>query len=204
MIILDVDQNGTEWYVARAGVFTSSDFSQIITSKGVKSKSLEKYILKTATQSILGTTDGGYNNFAMQWGHKWEPRARIDFAWEMGVDVRTPGFIFKDESRICGCSPDGDMPIWEKGLEIKCPEKPEIHAGYVLDGKLPAIYFHQVEGSMYVTGYQSWYFMSFYEGLPSLIIEVKRDEVFISALHEAIQEAAIQLAMTIKKLKSFN
>ena len=202
MIRIDCEQNQEEWYKTRAGVFTASKFSEVVTSKGVPSKSLPKYILKLAGETILGTSGGGYNNAAMKWGHQYEPEARRRFAWEhRPVKVETPGFIFKDDLQICGCSPDGDMPEIEEGLEIKCPEKKEIHLGYLIDGALPSVYFHQVQGSMLITGYKAWWFMSYYPGLPPFMLRVDRNDEFIERLDDEIGNAAIQLAMTIKRIK---
>ncbi len=202
MIVIDMPQNGDEWYRARAGVITASKFDSLVTTKGAPSKSAEMYILSLAGDYILGTSKGGYENSATRWGHAHEPDARREFSYIYDdVQVDTPGFIFKDETRICGCSPDGIIAEWGEGLEIKCPEKKEIHLSYRKAGKLPTKYHNQVQGSMYVTGFQCWWFMSYFPGLPPLVLRVERDDEFIEKLDAAIGEAAIQLAMEIKEIK---
>jgi hypothetical protein len=51
---------------------------------------------------------------------------------------------------------------------------------------LPTDYFTQVQGSMWVCDYAMWFFMSYYPGMPHLILEVKRDNDFIGKLEIAM------------------
>jgi len=86
------------------------------------------------------------------------------------------------------------------GLEIKCPML-KTHLKYFLDKKLPTEYFCQVQGSMYITGFDTWDFMSYFPGLKPFIITVERNEGFISKLDEALDEFCYNLAIMIRRIK---
>lgn len=113
-----------------------------------------------------------------------ERYARPDFEFQTGKLVNVPGFVTTDDGRF-GCSPDGLIKGEECGLEMKCPDA-HTHIGYLLDGGLPKDYIAQVQGSMYVTGYQWWYFFSYHQKLPPLRIKVARDEVYQKAIEAAL------------------
>jgi len=43
-----------------------------------------------------------------------------------------------------------------------------------------------VQGSMLVTGYKSWTFLSYHPRFPQLVVDVRRDERIIDALREGL------------------
>ena len=86
----------------------------------------------------------------------------------------------------------------DTGLEIKCP-KDHTHVGYLRSQKIPTKYIPQVQGSMLVTGFKSWYFMSYYPAMPPLIIEVKRDDEYIAKLKDALDEFCDKLDEVTKE-----
>jgi len=91
-------------------------------------------------------------------------------------------------------------------VEIKCPLL-KTHLRYLLDGKLPLDYFQQVQGSLYITGFDEWDFMSFYPGIKPFIrikpfiITVTRNEDFIKNLDAALDEFCFQVIKYYKKLR---
>jgi hypothetical protein len=72
---------------------------------------------------------------------------------------------------------------------------------YLLAGKLPSEYFCQVMMSLYVTERDKWHFMAVYEGLPPLIIEVGRDEVFLKKLAEELDAFNSEMLEIVERLK---
>ena len=106
-----------------------------------------------------------------------------------GDIVRQVGFVFKDEDRLVGCSPDAliydlddtDLLNPVTGLEIKCP-KMKTHVAQLLNGGLPAEKFQQVQGSMWVCGFHSWEFISYHPGMAEFRLTVRRDYKFTVAL----------------------
>lgn len=197
MIILDCEQGSETWFSARAGIPTASGFSKIVTTKGAPSKQAEKYMLRLAGERILGKPEETFQSSAMQRGVELEEEAREYFEFTQGVEVQQVGLCYKDETRSVSCSPDGLLE--ESGLEIKCPLI-STHIGYILKGKLPTDYFCQVQGSMYVTGFDSWWFLSYYPGLDPLLLKIERDPIFIGKLHGAIQKFNEELEATFNKI----
>ena len=102
-----------------------------------------------------------------------EEEARDWYAMRQNREVQQVGFITTDDGTV-GCSPDGLLSK-DCGLEIKCP-KGSTHVGYLLNGKLPPAYAPQVHGSMWVTGFSKWIFISYHPAFRPLVVTVKRDE----------------------------
>lgn len=187
-------QLSDKWLEAKAGIPSASSFAEIITTKGESSKQAEKYMYKLAGETILGRASETYSNWNMQRGIELEPEAIERFEFVHRTKTERVALCYFDERKDRLCSPDG------MGLEVKCPLM-ETHIGYLMANKLPTAYFQQVHGSMYITGYDYWWFMSYCPGLPAFEIKVQRDEKFISALAKEIDSFVIKLAMTIKRLK---
>lgn len=202
MVILDCKQNSPEWFAARAGIPSASVFDKLITSKGALSTSRQKMLYKLSGERVLGEKEEGYTNGAMQRGIELEPEARALFELITGLEVKEVGLCYYDKRKDRSCSPDGlietGMTLME-GLEIKCPEL-ATHVEYLISNKLPTKYFAQVQGSMYITGLEKWYFMSHFPGMKPLIIEVERDEIWIAKLDKALNDFVIELDETYKLL----
>lgn len=198
MIIIDtVLQGSPEWHDLKAGIPGASSFDKIITTKGEPSKSRQDYLYQLAGEAITGKQEEGYTNFAMQQGIEREAESRALFELMHGVQVRQVGLIYRDDKAAL-CSPDG--LIEDAGVEMKNPLL-KTHVKYLLAGTFPMDYFQQVQGSLYITEFKHWFFMSHYPGMPPLILKVERDEKFISALAKALDLFVVELAGTIRKLK---
>lgn len=202
MIIEDFEQGSPEWFQARVGIPSASIFDKLITSKGALSTSRQKLLYKLAGEKVLGEKEEGYINGAMQRGIELEPEARSLFELITGKEVKEVGLCYYDERKDRSCSPDGlietGMTLME-GLEIKCPEL-ATHVEYLMGNKLPTKYFAQVQGSMYITGLEKWYFMSYFPSMKPLIIEVVRDEIWIAKLSKALDDFVVELDETHKLL----
>lgn len=180
MIIEEVEQGTPEWFEARAGHPSASCFDMIITpAKMQRSSQWEKYLNTLAGERIAGPQMDGYQNAHMARGHELEDEARSMFVFLKDMKVSQVGIVYPDQQKLFSCSPDGLMD--STGLEIKCPAI-HTHVAYLREGKLPREYVCQVQGSMLVCGFQSWWFMSYYPGLPPLILEVNRDDKFCAKL----------------------
>lgn len=129
-----------------------------------------------------------------------EEEARLYFEQQQGFFVQQIGMIYQDEARDVSCSPDGFIPETNEGLEIKCP-KLSTHVGYLDKGQLPTAYKQQVQGSMMVSGLQAWWFMSYYPGMPPLVIEFARDDGYIATLLSAVRHFNDQVNALVERLK---
>jgi putative phage-type endonuclease len=197
MIILDCEQYSEEWFAARAGLPTASSFDKIVTTKGEPSKSAKNYMYQLAGENITGIKTDTYQNAAMQRGLEMEAEAKELFRFAVG-DVREVGLVYPDEQKKYSCSPDGLLE--DAGLEIKCPLI-HTHVSYLLSNILPTDYIQQVQGSMLVTGFKKWFFMSYYPALPPLILEIERDDAFIAKLSAELDKFCLELAGVTKQLK---
>lgn len=197
----EIQQNTEEWIEARRGKPTASSFNKIIGKEGKKSTQRRAYMQKLAGERITGRTDDQFYSNAMERGHQLEESARQLFKMTHKLDVRQPGIIYKDENRRFSCSPDGlCWPFPDQGLEIKCREL-AASINYLDTGKLIASDFVQIQGSMMVTGYESWHFWSFCPGLKPFHLIVERDEKYISVLEEAVLEFCDDLDKLVDKIK---
>ena len=180
----DIEQGSDAWFAEKAGKPGASSFDKILTTRGEPSKTRQDYIFQLAAERIVGREEG-YTNAAMQRGIELEPEGRALFEFITGLELKQVGLVYRDEARRVLCSPDGLLP--NAGFEQKNPAA-KTHAKYLYSGKLPSDYFQQVQGSMWVCGFESWWFQSAYPGMPPLILEVKRDDKWIAKLAVAMDE----------------
>lgn len=198
-IIWDIEQGSPEWCQARCGNPGASGFSNIITSTGKPSSSRQKYLYKLAGEIITGEKPESYKSAAMQRGTELEPEAREVFEFIHGP-VQQCGLIYPDHSTDYHISPDGIMPEKSEGLEIKCPTLP-VAVEYLDKGCLPTEYKIQVQGSLMVTGYKAWWFMSYYPGLKPLILKIERDEALIKQIQDSVEKFCADLQKLVERLK---
>lgn len=201
MKIINCEQGADEWFEARKGVFTASNFSKIITSTGKESTSQLDFIYETISDLFLKEKEASYTNENMDRGVELEPIARQEYQKQTFNIVDQVGFVLSDCGNF-GCSPDG--LIGDDGLiEIKCP-KAKNHLKYCIDNKLPTQYVAQVQGQLYVTGRQWCDFVSFHPDINFnnglFIVRVERDEDFISALEDQLKEVINKKKCILNKL----
>lgn len=200
MIIVDIPQREEEWEEFKRGVPSSSNFDKILTPSGKQSTQAKNYMYQLAVERITGKKDPSYQGIAMIRGIELEPEARGLFELVKGVEVKEVGICYPDEKKRYCFSPDGILESENKGLEIKCPYA-HVHVEYLLKKELPTIYIPQVQGSLMISGFNSWYFMSYYPGIKPLIIEVERDEQYIAKLRVILEEFCDELDKLEEQLR---
>lgn len=197
LIISMVEQGSDEWKKLRMGIPTSSNFDQIITTKGEVSKTAVKYMRKLAAERVSGTSEDGYVNDAMKRGIALEPEAIAFYELTQKVKVDRVGFCYEEGKY--GCSPDG--LVGEDGMiQIKCPTAP-VHIEYLQSNIFPMDYFQQVQGELYVMNRKWSDFIAYYPGLKWLKIRVMRDEPFIQKLHFALKTFGTQLDRLVGEIQ---
>ena len=199
-IIVDCLQGSDNWQSLRIGIPGASCLDQLVSMKGERSAQRTKLLYRLAGERLLGRKEESYSNAAMLRGIELEPVARSVFEMETELDVREVGFVYHDERRRYGCSPDGLIGDLS-GLEIKCPSL-SVHIEYLIGNKLPAAYFQQVMGCMLSCHASEWYFFSFYPEIKPLCILVKRDEKFCDLLEKEIETFCEELEETVSKLRT--
>ena len=199
MIIHNAEQGSPEWFAARCGVPSASNFDKIIDTSGRPSKSREKYLYQCAGERIAGKVEETYQNAAMARGKEMEGEARQFYELTNGVTVEQVGFCVTEGKAVFGASPDG--LVGKDGLlEIKSPLI-YTHVGYLIAGTFPTAYLQQVAGQLLVTGRKWCDFISYYPGLKPLVIRITPDPKFQKALAVELELFCNELAAIVEKIK---
>jgi hypothetical protein len=200
MQIIDCVQGTPEWYAARAGVPTASEFSTILAKGrgGGDSKTRRSYMLKLAGERLTGEPMASFSNAHMERGKEMEGEARDFYAFLTDADPQLVGFIRNGDK---GCSPDS--LIGEGGvLEIKTA-LPHILIDLILKDEFPPEHKAQTQGQLWVAE-REWVDLAVYSpGLPTLIKRAHRDDAYIATLAAAVAEFNEELAATVEKIKAY-
>ncbi len=211
MKIHDCEQGTLEWTKLHFGIPTASGLDNLITPEfELRKGELPKtYVYKKVAEKLQGRPliDLSSSSFMLEQGMIIEEEARPWYALEYDKKIKQVGFITTDDGRF-GCSPDGLIEGEECGLEIKSPSG-HVHVKYLVNGVLPKEYATQVLGSMFVTGFQKWIFVSYRRGFPALVLEIYRDEKAMAAIERAVTvfhhdfKEAMKRISNITKLREF-
>ncbi len=197
MKIHDCQQGTLEWTKLHFGIPTASGLDNLLTPElELRKGELPKtYVYKKVAEKLQGRPliDLSASSFMLEQGMIIEEEARPWYALEYDKKIKQVGFITTDDGRF-GCSPDGlmiDDMAWEGefngGLEIKSPAA-HTHVKYLVNGVLPKEYVAQVYGSMFVTGFKRWMFVSYRRGFPALVLEIHQNEKAMSMIRAAINQ----------------
>lgn len=198
--ILQCDQCSPEWYAARLGIPTASEFKTIL---GIKKDAREKatrdlYMRKLAGEILTGEPMETYTNANMERGKALEDEARDFYSLLTDNECERVGFI---SNGLKGCSPDSLIGA-NGGLEIKVA-LPHIQIERLLKGELPPEHRAQVQGSMWVAERDWWDFASYCPKLPLFIVRVGRDNSYIAKLAEAVNEFNRELAFMVDCIRYY-
>ena len=176
MIIHKCEQHSEAWHEARLGRVTGTRFKELV--MGETTKGYKDLVTNIACEIITGRAEETYTNAVMEAGLETEPEARKEYESILGTEIKEVGFIIPDEEHKyhewIGISPDG-LTTDNGMIEIKCPLM-KTHLGYIEDNKLPSDYRYQVQGQLFVTGFDYCDFISFVCNMKPFIIRVKPDE----------------------------
>lgn len=190
------EQGTADWYKARLGIPTASNFATVM-AKG-EGKTRRSYLLKLAGEIITGEPAESFNNEHMERGKAMEAQAREYYAFLKDVEPQQVGFITNGAK---GCSPDSLIEE-DGGLEIKTA-LPHIQIDRLLRGELPSEHRAQVQGSLWVTEREVWDFMSYWPKCPPLIVPVRRDEAYIANLASEVERFNDELAEVVAKVRRY-
>lgn len=200
MKIIECDQATPEWWAAKRGIPSASNFDRIITPvKGELSKGADDYIAELIADRHIITPVNveSYTSRSMAAGIVVEPEARKWYELETGKDIKRVGVCITDDDRFCA-SPDG--LIGDDGcLELKCPDL-KTQVKYLLEGGLPATYRPQVHGQLIVTGRAFVDFVSYAPGLPKVLVKVTADE-YTDALRQALEIFYARYQEALKRIE---
>jgi len=197
MEIFDCEQNSPEWYAARAGIPTASEFATVL-AKG-EGKTRRTYLLKLAGEILTGELMESYSNSHMERGKIMEDEARDCYAFMTDADIHRVGFI---KSGPKGCSPDS--LIGDKGmLEIKTA-LPHLLIDILLKDEFPPQHKAQCQGALWVAE-REWIDIAIYwPRLPLFVKRAYRDDGYIANLAGAVAAFNTELAETVERVRSYS
>ena len=201
-VVAMCEQGSSEWLGLRIGIPTASNADMIVTSKGkpVTSQTRNTFINGLVAERLLGMTEMHYDNPAMERGRNLEPRARAWYEFQTGRTVKQVGFVFGDEARNYGASPDGICE--DRLVEIKCPMHKTM-IGNLIAGKVPTGYVSQVQMQLYVTGMSCCDFVIYTPEpeIPSVIWTVEADPVLQAAFAVHIPQFVSEVENRVALIK---
>ncbi len=177
MKIVECIQGSDEWFEARLGFVTASNFHKVLNKRTGR----KLYMRKVAAERLTGLREESYKNDFMEAGSETEAEARRYYEIANDCKVEQVGFVMRDD--WVGGSPDG--LIGKDGLlEVKCPLS-STHIETILSGKMPALHVPQVQGLLWVTGRNWCDFVSFDSRVlsqPMFCVRVERDTEYFKML----------------------
>jgi len=210
MKIIDTDQRSDRWHSLRMGRPTASQFDRIVLPNGKASGKARGYLYELLWQRLTGqSTDKDLSRVpAVQWGIQHEDEAAQQFEAIEGKRLKRIGFCLSDDGRI-GCSPDRVIDGTNEGVEIKCPEGPT-HIGNLLaplelnvaGGDPLERYFAQVQGQIFICGFDRVHLFSYRPEAPPTIITAEPDAVFISKMAALLHQFCDSLDACEKFLRA--
>ena len=203
IIVKDLIQGSDEWLQARVGMITMSNAKQLLTAgKGVTRTT---YIIGVAAEKMTGVPAEKINVWDMERGNLLEPFARAAYEAYTDCEIEEVGLVYLDEDKRVSASPDGFRKGESHGLEIKC-QAPKNHMKTIIESTNPKQFIAQIQGSMWVTGYDKWDYCSFcpeFKDAPLFVMTVKRDEEMIAKIKESALLAVTEVDEYVKQAKGY-
>lgn len=185
-IFWDIEQGTPEWHELRRGIVTASEFHTVLAhgkgGKGTPSVTRRKYMLNLISDRMGGAPSDGYSNRQMERGKAMEADA-LRLYNALYAPTERVGFVKRNDD--VGCSPDAF--VGDSGMvQVKTAE-PCIQLERVLNPALPAEHVCQVQGELWVCEREWSDFMSYWPGLPPMVVRVYRDETQIKSIELGVE-----------------
>lgn len=200
MQIIDCEQGTEEWFAARAGIPTASEFDTVMAKgkAGAESKTRRTYMLKLAGEIVTGEVTEGFSNAHAERGHVMEPDARNLYALMTDNEPELVGFIRNGDK---GCSPDSLIGT-DGMLEIKS-KLPHLLIDVLLRDEFPAEHKAQCQGALWVAE-REWIDIAVYwPKLPLFIKRAYRDELYIAEMAKAVSAFNEELASVVDRVRRY-
>lgn len=198
MQIIDCEQGSPEWFAARAGIPTASQFATVMASGrgGAESKTRRTYMLKLAGEIITGDPMNSFSDAHTERGHEMEPEARNFYAFRHDIDPQLIGFIRNGDA---GASPDS--LIGDNGLlEIKT-KLPHLLIDVTLRGEFPPDHKAQCQGQLWIAEREWIDLICYWPKMEPFLVRAYRDEEYIKQLAQAVDQFNDELAEIVARLK---
>lgn len=194
--IITCEQGSPEWYQARLGLPTASEFKTVM-AKG-EGKTRRTYMLKLLGELMTGESEESYSNAHMERGKAQEADARNLYAFHRQVDPELVGFIKNGPK---GCSPDS--LIGKNGmLEVKT-KLSHLQLEVLLANRVPPEHVAQCQGALWVAEREWIDFCSYRPKLPLFVIRAYRDETYIKKLSSEVDQFLAEMNDLMAKVSEY-
>jgi hypothetical protein len=196
MQIFDCQQGSLEWFQARMGIPTASQFATVMASGrgGAESKTRKTYLYKLAGEILTGEPMDSFSNHHTDRGHEMEPEARRYYAFQKDANPQLVGFI---RNATAGASPDS-LVGGDGLLEIKT-KLPHILLDVLERGDFPAEHKAQCQGQLWVSEREWIDLVCYWPKMPCHIVRAYRDETYIKEIAAAVDQFNSELAEVVAK-----
>lgn len=194
--LLDCEQRSEEWYQARLGIATASNFKSVL-AKG-EGKTRLAYMRRLAAEIITGEPGETFESAAMVRGREMEAEARDFYTFMKDAEPVPVGFIRNGQK---GCSPDsllGDDGM----LEIKT-QRADLLIATILKDDFPPEHMHQCQGQLWVAEREWLDLVVYWPSMPLFVKRITRDPTHIGVLDSAVTTFNADLAEMVGKVKAF-
>lgn len=198
--IVDCEQGSGDWFRARLGIPTASEFATVMAHgrDGGASKTRRTYLLKLAGEIITGEVADSYCSADMERGRIMEPEARDMYAFTRSIELHHVGFIRNGQK---GCSPDsliGDHGM----LEIKT-KFPHYLIDLLLRDEFPPEHRAQSQGALWVAEREWIDLACYWPKLPIFVKRAYREDGYIATLAGAVNQFNEELAETVERVRRY-
>lgn len=198
--VVDCIQGTPEWFTARAGIPTASEFKTIVGIKKDPREKLtrQKYMRVLAGQILTGKVIEGFKNAHMERGNLMEDDARVEYAFETNTDPVRVGFLRNGD---VGCSPDS--LIGANGmLEIKSA-LPDILIEKIDADVFPVEHRFQCQGNLWIAEREWIDIKVYWPDMPSFVKRAYREEGTISQIRAAVDEFNAELHELVERVRRY-
>ena len=196
--IIDCEQYSEDWWAARNGMATTSNFKDIL-AKG-KGITRTKYMRQLAGERITGAAAEQYSNKHMERGMEMEAEAVAMYEFQKDTQTSKVGFV-RDIDVQVGSSPD--RFVGEDGmLEIKTA-LPHILIEHIERDGFPPTHLAQCQGQLWVCD-REWLDLAIYwPGMPLFVIRLKQDKSYIADLKTEVKMFNRELAKMVERIERY-
>lgn len=197
---LKVEQGSPEWFRARLGRCTGSNFDKLMTKTGKFSAQSKAYADELIAEMVTGHKQefSDFKSDAMIRGNDLEEFAVSTYERVSGEKTTVVGMVVSACGRF---SVSPDRYVGDKGLvEIKCPLQKK-HINTLIYQKMDMTYYAQVQSQLLITGREWCDFMSFHPEMPPLIERVYVDDEYRENLLDAMAQFIEDMDEKINRLK---
>lgn len=196
MQVIECDQGSDEWFKARLGVPSASNFSAIL-AKG-EGKTRKSYMLRLAAEIITGEPGETFTSQAMERGKVMEDEARDLYAFIHDAPLQRVGFV---RNGNVGASPDSLIGT-DGGLEIKT-QRGDLLIETLFKGDVPSEHKAQVQGNLWVCEREWWDFVGYWPKMPLFVKRAVRDEPYIANLASEVDRFNDELQAIVARLRAY-